>query len=149
MAMASTSRRGWRGWRRQAAFCVSGHRSATISATGSLTPFEDMGEQSVKNIARAGAGSMRCALKGLAGLADGKRCRPPLQIRRPSQRHASRSSSCRSRNLKRRPGTAVFRGRHHRGPHDRSLQARRIWFVISRNTAFTYRNKVVDTKQNW
>src|SRR5258705_7728433 len=51
MATVSTSRCGWRAWRRQAALCVSGTVRDHI---GDRLPyaFEDMGEQSVKNIAR-------------------------------------------------------------------------------------------------
>ena len=46
----------------------------------------------------------------------------------------------------RRPGAAIFRRRHHRGPDDRSV-ADRGHFVISRNTAFTYKDKPVNAKQ--
>src|SRR6201984_2792428 len=51
MATASTSRCGWRGWRRRAA-SASRARAAIISGGGVPLPCEDRGEQNVKNIAQ-------------------------------------------------------------------------------------------------
>src|SRR6516165_1430371 len=71
----------------------------------------------------------------------------PRPLRRsPSWwRHACRSSCCRlaiSVTIR----SSNFCRWHHRRSDDRSIKARGM-FVISRNTAFTCRNKLIDTKQ--
>jgi class 3 adenylate cyclase len=101
--------------------CVSGTVRDHI---GDRLPyaFEDMGEQSIKNIARPGSG-LCVAPRRHSRRADGKRavhhvtfaacrCAAPVD-RRPALYESQR-----------RPGAAVFRGRDHRGPHDRSVAAR-------------------------
>ncbi len=101
--------------------CVSGTVRDHI---GDRLPyaFEDLGEQSVKNIARP-VRVYALRPEGIAGVIDGKRvahhfksaarcCASPVD-RRPAV--------CQSQ---RRSGAAVFRGRDHRRSDDRSVAAR-------------------------
>ena len=101
---------------------ASRERSATRSATGCPSAFEDMGEQSVKNIARP----VRVYALRPEGIADvpmskrvaghftfaAPRCATPVD-RGPTLHKPQRRS-----------GAAVFCGRDHRGSHDRSVAAR-------------------------
>ena len=105
--------------------------------------FEDMGEQNVKNIARpVRVYSWRhegTAGRRIAGAS------PLRQVRRPSPRLSIVVLPF--TNLGYDPRTAVFRGRDYRGSLDRFIADLANMFVISRNTAFTYRNKSIDTRQ--
>ena len=80
--------------------------------------FEDLGEQSVKNIARpVRVYTLRSKARPVC---ENPAFRPPFRVRRVLLRHASRSSSFLYKP-RRQLRTTVFRGWHHRGPHDRLI----------------------------
>ena len=124
--------------------CVSGTVRDHI---GDRLPyaFEDMGEQSVKNIARP-VRVYALRPEGMAGLPT--RARLPRQVRNLAAARAPRLS------IVVLPFTNLSDDREQQYfadgiTEDLTTDLSRLadMFVISRNTAFTYRNKPVDTKQ--
>ena len=101
--------------------CVSG---TVRDHVGDRLPyaFEDMGEQSVKNIARP-VRVYALRPEGIAGFADGKRV---VRLVKFAARRRATPVDRRPAlyEPQRRPGAAVFRGRDHRGSDDRSVAAR-------------------------
>jgi hypothetical protein len=134
---------GRRGWPHRAA-PASRAPSATISATGFPYAFEDLGEQSVKNIAR----SVRVyALhpEGIAGV-------PTASV--PSSTSSSLRGAVPCLSIIVLPFTNLSDYREQQYfvdgiTEDLTIDLARlaVMLVISRNTAFTYCNKSVDTKQ--
>ena len=79
---------------------------------------------------------------GTGAAAEGPRAVAPcLAAARPS-RHRRASLH----QHERRSGTGVFLRRHHRGHHYRAVEVR-WFFVIARNSSFTYKGKAVHMKQ--
>jgi adenylate cyclase len=85
-------------------------------------PFEDRGEQSVKNIVR----SVRVfSLRPEAVAELLAAMMPPRRFNFPARRCATPVNSCPAlHEPQRRPRATLFRGRDHRGPHDRSITDR-------------------------
>src|SRR6516162_4641882 len=107
-------------------------------------PFQDLGEQSVKNIARP----VRVYALRAEGLAGGLQANVPSGTSHPVPVAAPRLSMVvlPFANLSNGPEQQYFTDGI---TEDLTTELSRIagMLVISRNTAFTYRNKAVDTKQ--
>ena len=107
-------------------------------------PFEDLGEQSVKNIARP----VRVYALRPEAVADCRHraCRPPPRVSQPAVAPRLSIVVLPFTNLSNDPEQQYFADGI---TEDLTTDLSRIadMFVISRNTAFTYRNKPVDTKQ--
>ena len=107
-------------------------------------PFQDLGEQSVKNIARP----VRVYALRAEGLAGGLQANVPSGTSHPVPVAAPRLSMVvlPFANLSNDPEQQYFTDGI---TEDLTTELSRIagMLVISRNTAFTYRNKAVDTKQ--
>src|ERR1700737_3650173 len=88
---------------------------------------------------------MHCALEAQPACPR-RACPPPFQVRRPCLRHACRSSSCLFTDLSDDREQRYFADGI---TEDLTTDLSRLenMLVISRNTAFTYRNERVDTKQ--
>src|SRR6202022_370808 len=88
---------------------------------------------------------MHCALEAQPACPR-RACPPPFQVRRPCLRHACRSSSCLFTDLSDDREQRYFADGI---TEDLTTDLSRLenMLVISRNTAFTYRNKPIDTKR--
>src|SRR5215471_5382488 len=117
---ASTSRRGWRGWRRRAV-SASQVRSATTSATASLTPSRTWASRTSRT-SRGRYGFMRFFPKPLAARQQ-HRSYPPLQALLLSPRRAYRLSSF-PLPTSATTRSAILRRWDHRGCDDRSVADR-------------------------
>ena len=118
--------------------CVSG-AVAIRSATGSTSAFEDLGEQSVKNIARPIRVFRVAARRRTPAGAPAPRAGRPRHDGRPTSR---RSRCCRSLNMSGDPEQEFFAD----GLTEdiiTELSRFRDLFVISRNSAFVYKGKAV------
>src|SRR6516162_4349853 len=142
-ATASISRCGWRRWPHPAR-SASRARCGTMSATGSPTPSRTWGSR-VSRTSPGRSGSMRGALRAQPVYRP-RACHPRHQVRRLPSRRACRSSCCRSPISANDPEQLYFADGI---TEDLTTDLSRLagTLVISRNTAFTYQGKRIDTKQ--
>src|SRR5438132_6151788 len=134
-----------RGWKRSPSPVGSASREWCETRSETSCPTRSrIGASRASRISRDPSGFRHCARRPWP-ICLPRRCRRPRQSRSRSSRHACRLSCCPLRTSLTREQQYFAEGI----TEDLTTDLSRIagMFVVSRNTAFTYRNKPIDTKQ--